>query len=299
MKRKSRDMNPILRHLNHIWQALLVFFFFALCRAMPLAWASDFGGWLGRNVAYRLGVTRRAYKHLALAFPEKTKAEQTKIVLEMWDNLGRVAAESPHLRQLGNQARIDFHGLEHLQNVAAEKRAAMFVSGHFANWEVGPMVTGAHGFPLAVVYRKPNNPYVDALVRWLRRPVTPALFPKGSQGARGMMRWLREGRAIGLLIDQKMREGIELSFFGHPAMTGIVPAQMALMTNAAILPAQVIRLKGCQFRVIIHPPLTVDETMTHDEKIRDLTQRMNDFLEDHIRAYPGQWLWLHRRWGRI
>lgn len=294
--KKSRFQHPLERRINHLWQAFLVYFFIVLFWALPLPAASAVGGWIGRTLGPRLGISRRARKHLSFVFPEKSDAEKDIILHDMWENLGRVTAEAPHVRELGRLERIDVSGEEHLQAALATKRPIMMISGHFANWEIAPIIMMALGCPIAGVYRRPNNPYVDYLIKRMRRPISPALFNKGAEGARGLMRWLREGKAVGLLVDQKMNEGVAMDFVGQPAMTGTAPAQMALMTNALILPAYVVREKGCRFRGVICPPIDLPTEGTREEKAMVITARINDFLSEHIRRYPGQWLWLHRRW---
>ncbi len=294
--KKSRFQHPVMRRFNHLWQAALVYLFTLLFWALPLEAASGLGGWIGRNIGPRLGISKRARKNLDYIFPEKTDFEKKEIIAEMWDNLGRVTAESPHLATLRHPKYTTVEGGEYLERETDEIKPIMMLSGHFANWEMGSVVAGARGHPLAIVYRRPNNPYVDRLVRWMRLTVTEAVFTKGPEGARGMMRWLREGRTVGLLVDQKMNEGVEMPFVGKPAMTGIVPAQLSLMTGALMLPIAFRRVKGTHFEMIVHPPLQTDPSLPRDEQVLDLTRQMNDFLSDHIRRYPGQWLWLHRRW---
>lgn len=299
--KKSRFQHPVVRRFNHLWQAACVYLFTGLFWILPVEVASGLGGWIGRTIGPHLGISRRARKNLDYVFPEKTNTEKKAIISEMWDNLGRVTAESPHLTQLRQSKYADIEGYDYLEETlnSPQQQPIMLLSGHFANWEMGAVVADTRGYPLAVVYRRPNNPYVDKLVRRLRKPVTAALYAKGPEGARGIMRWLRDGKAVGLLVDQKMNEGVEMPLLGKPAMTGIVPAQMALMTNAAMLPVGFCRVKGTKFKMIVHPKLEVDQNLTRDEQVLDLTLQINNFLSEHIRQYPGQWLWLHRRWKGV
>lgn len=298
--KKSRLQHPFVRHVNFAWQAACVYACVALFALLPWRVASNVGGFLGRTIGPRLGVARRAARHVDLAFPEKAQHEKRAIMVAMWDNLGRNVAEAVHLRTIKKAGVVDVDGFHHVTDTLTAGRPVLIVTGHFSNWEVGPMSCVVRGLDVATVYRPPNNPYVDALVRYLRRPVSPVLFPKGREGARGIMRWLRDGKAAGLLVDQKMNDGIAVPFFGRPAMTPDAPAQMALLTNAAMIPMTNTRIGKHRFKLVFHPELRVDTPKTDkDAFVRDLTTAMNMFLESHIRIHPGQWLWLHRRWGNM
>lgn len=297
--KKSRLQHPVVRHLNFIWQALLVYWLVGMFWIIPLRHASNIGGYIARTLGPNLGISRRAWNNLSFAMPEKTDTEKQKIILDMWDNLGRVAAESAHFKTIQTQDYLEVEGFENVEKAIADKRPVMMLTGHFSNWEVGPMACLSRGIVVATVYRPPNNPYVDALIRFLRRPVSPNIFPKGPEGARGIMRWLRQAKAVGLLVDQKMNEGIPIPFFGRDVMTVHAPAQMALMTNAAIIMVSNVRLENNHFKLTFSPELTSDETNPSQERVVELTTKMNQFLEKHIREYPGQWLWLHRRWSNI
>lgn len=294
--KKSRFQHPVMRRINHLWQAALAYFFVGVFWILPLPVASHVGGWIGRTLGPRLGISRRAWKHLTYIYPEKTDIEKKQIIVDMWDNLGRTIAESPHIAELGKLDRVTIEGLEHVEAAKSSGRSAMMLSGHFGNWEIALMVVSVLGMPVSGVYRKPNNPYVDALIRFLRRDVAVELFPKGPDSVRSMMRLLREGKNVGLLLDQKLNEGIELDFAGKPAMTGISPVQMAIMTNAHLMTGYVIREKNCHFRVVFLPPLEIPATGSVEEKAIALTAMVNKILTEHLHRYPGQWLWLHRRW---
>lgn len=297
--KKSRDKHPALRFVHHIFQAIPIYFFYGIFTCLPLKQASALGGWLGRNLGPLWGVTRRAEKNIAYVLPETTEQERKKIIHEMWDNLGRNVAEAPHLRAMVNRQYITVEGRDHLEAACALKKPIILLSGHFANWETTATISLLSGLKLAVIYRKPNNPFADWLVRYIRRETASVLLPKGPDGARGLMRHLREGKSVGMLVDQKMNNGIELSFMGKPAMTTIAPATMGIKTDAVLLPIYSIRENGAYFRIKIGPQLQTDPALPLDAQIRDLTQQTNDLLGAHIRAFPGQWLWLHRRWGRI
>ena len=143
-------------------EAACVALFFALCRAWPIDIASGIGGWLGRRLGPLLGVSRQARRNLAAAFPDWPPADIERVVRGMWDNLGRVAAEYPHLRHISvfGGGRVELRGLDHIERAVAAGRRMILFSGHLANWEIAALAAGQYGVDIAQVYRAANNPFV-------------------------------------------------------------------------------------------------------------------------------------------
>ncbi|HYH22431.1 MAG TPA: lipid A biosynthesis lauroyl acyltransferase [Azospirillum sp.] len=289
----------LTRHLSYPLEAAAAYGFATLCRALPVDTASDFGGWLGRAVGPWLSSTRTARRNLTRAFPEKSAAEIDAIITGMWDNLGRTMAEYPHLDALGEGGpggRTEIVGAERIAAMRDDGKAGILVSGHLANWEVPSVLARKLGLELALVYRAPNNPIVDRLLTDLRGAATATHVPKGAEGARALIRILGSGGHVGMLIDQKMNDGIPVPFFGRDAMTAPAAAQLALRAGIPILPARIERLGGARFRVTVFPPLEPPATGDRNADSRVLMERMNALLEGWIRERPEQWLWMHRRW---
>jgi KDO2-lipid IV(A) lauroyltransferase len=280
-------------------EAAIVHGIFALFRLIPLQAASAIGGSIGRTIGPLIGVTRRARKNLQRAFPEKPPAEIETIIRDMWENLGRVVAEYPHLSRMKvftPDANIEVSGTEHIEAGRARGKPLIFFAGHLGNWEVSAVAAKAYGTPLHLIYRPANNPWVEEIYREGRGTVAAGLIPKGAEGARQTMRVLREGGQLGILIDQKMNDGIPVPFFGRDAMTAPALARLAFKFDCTVLPTQVERLNGARFRLTVHPPLPLAPS---DDVQRDTLALMtlaNRHLESWIRRRPGQWLWLHRRW---
>jgi KDO2-lipid IV(A) lauroyltransferase len=228
-----------------------------------------------------------AQGNLRLALPELA-AQHPAIIRGMWDNLGRTMAEYAQLGPLGD--RIEIIGAKQVQVALASGKTAIFFSGHLANWEIPARAVKACGLELALVYRQPNNPFVDRLLRHARLPVTRTLAAKGGEGAKALIGLIRQHRSIGMLVDQKMNDGLSIPFFGHPAMTAPAMVKLAQKFDLPLYPVEIERLRGARFRVIIHPALVVPADLTVA-----LTE-INALLESWIRKHPEQWLWVHRRW---
>jgi KDO2-lipid IV(A) lauroyltransferase len=272
-----------------------------LFRILGLDGASACGGFLGRNVFYRTPASTRARNNLRAAYPEKTEAEIEAIVLEMWDNLGRTVAEYAHLDKLsihGADPRIEGR-FEEGDKALASGKGVLFVSGHFANWEILPFVATQQGYEGGEVYRPLNNPYVDRwMVRQRMKNGTPDQIAKGAQGTRRIFTLLRAGKGIFLLVDQKTNEGVPAPFFGRDAMTTPAPAALALKLGALVVPAYNERLKGSRFRVTLHPPVEFTPTGDNERDTLALTVKINERIEELVRQRPSQWLWIHRRWPK-
>lgn len=277
-RRKMRRNRP-----RYLIEAGLIHLLFWLFKILPADAASNVGGWLGRTIGPRLAASRKAIRHIETSLPG---IDAQAAVIGMWDNLGRTIAEYPHLKTI--IARAEIHGY-----LPEGQKQFVFFSGHLANWEIS--ATGMmHFFGIApqLVYRAPNNPYVQKLLdrcRSLKGKIST--IPKSSKGARDMIRALQDGDSLGILIDQKYRQGIEADFFGQPAMTSPAFAQLAQKFDVPLVPVRPERLNGAQFRITVYPPIP-----TKDRSIEDIVTQAHDLLEEWITDRPDQWLWLHRRW---
>ncbi|HET8727369.1 MAG TPA: lysophospholipid acyltransferase family protein [Alphaproteobacteria bacterium] len=284
--------------LYHPMQAGLLYALLTIFRLLPVAWASAVGSWTARLVAPLLaGPTRRAERTLDICFPDMPKPERDRIIAGMWDNLGRIAGEYPHLGRLWHdRRRVKFVGWEHLDAARATGRPLFLVGGHIGNWELAARGAGQMTPPAAVIYRAPNNRLLDPVIRCLRH--TPGLLQlrKGKEAAKGSIKLLNEGGTLALLVDQRLNAGIPVPFFGRPAMTAPAIAQLALRFDGIVLPVRVCRKKGARFLVIIEPPVELPRTDDRAADILAIMTEINAILERWIRDRPEQWLWLHRRW---
>ena len=279
-------------------QAVFAYVVFGLVRLLPVDWASALGGWLGRTFGPGLQVTGRARRNLARAYPDKTTAQIETIVLGMWDNLGRTVLEYPHLDRLrfyGDNNHVEVDNPQYIDGLKNDGQPGIFFSAHTANWEVAALGAIRRGLPIHLIYRAPNNPLVDWIFHH-RLPGESEMIPKGSRGARRTLQLLRKGEHVGMLVDQKMNDGIAAPFFGRDAMTAPALAQLALKYGCPVVPAEVVRTGGARFRITVHPPLEIVDTGDRQDDIVVTMTKVNALIESWIRKNPEQWLWLHNRW---
>jgi len=289
------DRHLFRRFVIYPLQALGVAVLYEFFRVLPVDTASAFAGWLGRMIGRRLGITRRAERNLERALPELDAAARTAIVEEMWDNLGRTVGELPHLARIVS-ARLELAGEEHILPARDPEKPCIVISGHFANWETLPPVSARIGVPCVPVYRAANNPLVDRMLRRARGLEESDVAPKGREGARRAVAALREGRSLGMLLDQKMNDGIAVPFFGRDAMTATAAAQLSRKYGTPMVPARIERLEGCRFRITFLPAISLENSGDPGRDIETAMRSVNMLFEGWIRERPSQWLWLHSRW---
>ncbi len=285
--------------LRYLAEAALFFPFMALFRLLGIDAASALGGFIGRHVFYRLPPANTARQNLLAAYPAKSKAEREHIVREVCENLGRVVAEYPHLDKMtfGEGGRVEVEGLQYALEATSLGKGVMFVSGHFANWEVMPIAAQHHGLEGAIVYRPPNNPFVDRWISRQRSKLGPReQITKSARGTRRIFTLLRRGKCVFMLVDQKTYQGVPAPFFGRDALTTSAPASLALKMGLALVPTSCERIKGARFRVHVHPPVTIAPSGDFEADVLALTRKINETLEAIVRSRPSQWLWIHRRW---
>jgi KDO2-lipid IV(A) lauroyltransferase len=283
-------MAGLLRRIGFRAEAAAAAAALALARRLGPVRASSAGGALLRWIGPLLPVSRVARDNLRLA------GLPPGLVPAVWDNLGRSMAELPHLPRLGPSAAgpgWELVGAEHLP-----RGPAILFSAHLANWEVmthalARLCPGAAG-----IYRAPDNPLVDAMLGRLRGDGALPLFPKGAAGARAALRHLAQGGVLALLADQKMNDGIAVPFFGRQAMTAPALAALALRFRCPVVPAHAERLGPARFRLVVEAPLPLPASGDRAADTLALMTAVNARIEAWIRARPGEWLWLHRRWPR-
>ena len=290
---------PWGQKLRYGAEAALFFAFMGMFRMLGPETASGLGGWIGRNLFSLLPPDRVARANLAAAFPEMTADERNRIRRSMWDNLGRVVGEYPHLARFspkGDDPRITYSLPPGMSLEDLKQKPVIFLSAHLGNWEMLPILAGQLGFDGAAVVRPPNNPYVASWVARQRRINGPDTMIAKHNAARPMVAQLKAGKMLCMLVDQKLREGIAVPFFGRDALTTPAPAALALKMGAHIIIAANRRVGGPRFHVTVQPELEFNTSGDEAEDVTRLTAAIQARIEEMVRANPGQWLWIHNRW---
>ncbi len=286
-----------MKHLFYIIEVIVLYILLGVFKILPLDTASALGGWIGRVFGPIFGGEKKARKNLERAFPDLPKTEHDKILRGMWDHLGRVFAEYPHLRKIG-AVRVTVKGGDILSNVLSGDQGGAFCGGHLGNWESNvAFLWMQHNVPTHITYRALNNPYADRLLSRIRtfNGKMPA-YPKSRESGKHLIQALKDKQFLGILIDQKYNEGIAVPFFGQPAMTNPVFVQLTQKYKAPLVMIRSKRLKGANFELTIHPPLDLFDEGNKPLPLEDVMGNAHTLLENWIKDTPQQWLWLHRRW---
>jgi len=240
---------------------------------------------------------RRALEHLALALPELAAADRERLGRASFRHLGAMLGECLWLASRDAtevSRRVALTGWEEVERARAAGRPILILTGHCGNWELLAAALNTRGLGMAVVARELDDPGLQEALLGLRARFGTRTIVRGTPGAaRELLRTLRSGGALGMLIDQDTRvEGVWVDFFGRPAWTPSGAADIARRFAAAVLPTFVERLADGSHRAAIGAPLELP-----DDPVA-ATQRMSDAIEAQIRRVPEQWVWMHRRWRR-
>ena len=265
-----------------------------LALALPYRWRVAFVGWLMRRVIGPFaGYGARARENLALVWPDRPEAERDAIAAASLDNAGRTLIENYSTRAFMALARtIEPEGPGYAALIEARNagRPVILVSGHFGNYEAARAALVARGFDIGGLYRNLSNSYFNAHYVKTMQAFGGPVFPQGRTGTAGFVRHLKAGGQLVLLFDQDIANAPVLPFLGHPARTALSAAELALRLNAALIPFFAIRQPdGLTFRVEIDAPIAHSDPET-------MMRAVTDALETRVRANPGQWFWIHRRW---
>ena len=268
---------------------------------LPVRVASWTGGAIARAIGPRLIFNRRITANLNRAMPSLTPSDMRAFSSQVWDNVGRTSCEILHIGTIIKH-RITLVGREPIDRLVAEKVPIIFVSAHSANWEILASTISHHIVPVHPIYRELNNPIIETITARLRSRFSLPMIAKGERGTRAMMQALKNHESLGMMIDQKLNNGIVAPFFGIDAMTTPAPAVLAARFQAPIVLCIIYRQKGCRFVMEFNEPIWVEKTETKsksDQAILATTTRLNLELEAKIRKHPEQWLWLHNRWPKL
>ncbi len=290
-----------MKKLRYMIEAALAALSYALLRILPVTVSSYIFGKLARLIGPLFKANKTANKNLKHAFPEMEEDVRASLIKDMWENLGRTVGEFSYIGRCNKEEFervVQVQGAEYLKEHLAAGKRVIFFSAHMANWELAPKTAAIYGTPLALVYRPSNNPMVEKIIKHVRKSYQSESIAKGRAGAKEILRCLKNGQAVGMLLDQKMNDGIPIPFFGRDAMTAPAVATLAKKFECPVIPAQIIRTNGVGFRVIVHPPMYVNDTGDATADTVNFMTQINQMIEGWVREHPDQWFWVHNRWPK-
>ncbi len=284
-----------MKKVRHIIQYIIIIFFFIIFKIIGYRASSR----LGYIIGILVGPFFRS-KKLIISNLQKAKIDKKnnleKISTNVLGNYGRIFSEYVHLKNFKNnklKKYFSIEGLNYLENIKKNKEKVVFISGHFNNFELMAMQIEKAGVDCAAIYRPLNNPYLNTIMETIRtRDICKNQIKKGRAGSREIIQYLSKGTSIALMIDQRVREGEKTNFFGKPATTTTIPAQLVKKYGCNVVPIYIERKKSNYFKMYVSKPIKINKSRS----ISEITKYLNNILEKMILKNIDQWIWTHDRW---
>ncbi len=294
--KKERWQKRILWAATHLGRKMQ-----SLPRAKAMSWAAGFGKFASRLAGKQRQIALANLRLAQFPRPDATDAERAALVEAVFVHFAKVLVDFLRGPTLDNEKLIrlqsivtDSEGFEHIRAAQNAGEGVILLTAHLGNWELQGRFVAANGVPLTVVAREPENKDFGSFVRQTRESGGFAVLPKGAS-AREIFGRLKKGEAVGLLPDQNSGD-LFAPFFGVPCGTVAGPASFALRTGAALIPTYCVRKPDDTYKFIALPPIETVSTGEREADIARITTEINRILEQTVRQYPEQWLWLHNRW---
>ena len=284
----------MIKAIKYFFQSLIIYSFFAIGRILGLKKSQFFFSKIFQGIGPRLKSQSVINQNLE-TFNSKINHEQkNKIISQMWSNYGKTFIEYVFLDKFRKENKfLTIENTHILENIISENKPVVFISGHFANFELMSMIVSKYSIKLATIYRPLNNFFLNPFMEFLRKKyVCKNQIKKGINGVREAIRYIKENHSIALMIDQRVSEGKKIDFFGRPALTTTLPAQLSNKFNIDIVPVFIKRTKEDKFEIEFQK---IINSKDYKDK-HELSEVLNKILEKMIIRNPGQWIWTHNRW---
>ena len=284
-----------MKKIVYFIEFILIKVLFIFFKIIGYKYSSNLGFLIGKIIGPIFRSKELIIKNLEKANIQKQN-DLKKIASNVLGNYGRIFAEYVHLKNFRNdklEKYISIEGLEHLENLKKSKKRAVFISGHFNNFELMAMQIEKAGIELATIYRPLNNFLLNKTMEQIRTEnICKNQIKKGRAGSREIIQNLIKGKSIAIMIDQRVREGKKIDFFNNQATTTTIPAQLIKKYNCELVPVYIERRKNNYFRMFVSKPIKIDK----NKSILEITKFLNNLLERMILRNIDQWIWTHNRW---
>ena len=284
-----------MKKIVYLLEFILIKILFIFFKIIGYKYSSNLGFLIGKIIGPIFRSRKLIIKNLQKANLQKQNNLE-KIASDVLGNYGRIFAEYVHLKNFRNdklEKYISIEGLEHLNNLKKTKKRAVFISGHFNNFELMAMQIEKAGIELATIYRPLNNFLLNKTMEQIRTEnICKNQIKKGRAGSREIIKNLIKGKSIAIMIDQRVREGIKINFFNSQATTTTIPAQLVKKYNCELVPVYIERRKNNYFKMFVSKPIKIDK----NKSVLEITKFLNNLLERMILRNIDQWIWTHNRW---
>ena len=286
-----------MKTVIYFFEFILVSLLLIIFKILGYKLASNFGFFIGKTFgplfrSKNLVIENLKKSNISL---KKTHEQSTD---EIFGNYGRIFAEYPFIKNFRNgklEKYIQVDGKQYLDEIKSKNKKVVFISGHFNNFELMAMMIEKSGIDLSAIYRPLNNIFLNKIMEKIRtKHICKKQIKKGRSGTREIIENLKKGSSIALMIDQRVREGSKVNFFGSLATTTTIPAQLVKKYKCDLVPIYIERRSKFHFKMYVSKPIKVSESKT----IEEITQFLNTVLEQMIVKNPLQWIWTHDRWKK-
>ncbi len=284
----------MIKFFKYFFQAIIVYLFFIIGKLIGLKLSRIIFSTIFELVAPAFKSKKIIDKNLSIFASEVPNIDKNQIISEMWKNYGMTFIEYMFLNTFRkNSSHIEIKGDENLNVAISKKKPLIFVSGHFANFELMSMEITKRNIKLATIYRPLNNIFLNPFMEILRKKfICKNQIKKGLNGVRDAIEYIKNDFSIALMIDQRVSEGEKINFYRKPALTTTLPAQLALKYKLSIIPVFIQRKSNSKFVLEFQNEIKSEDF--HDKL--ELTQKLNEVLEKMVVRNPSQWIWTHDRW---
>ena len=285
-----------MKKIKYFIEYTFISLLFLICKFLGYEQGSNLGEKIGKKLGPLFRNKKIILENLNNAKINEKNFDIKNLINDMWGNYGRILCEYPFISSLSdtnNNKYLKVNGKEVLEKLKKENKKAVFISGHFNNFELMAMQISKQGIDLAAIYRPLNNIFLNKKMESIRKKfICKNQIKKGIAGTREIIKFIKNGYSIALMIDQRVSEGIESKFFNKKAFTTTIPAQLHLKYGLEIVPVYIERKNKHYFTVYFYEPLSFDN---NKDQIY-ITNKLNNVLENLILRNPSQWIWTHDRW---
>ena len=285
-----------MKKIKYFIEYTFISLLFLICKFLGYEQGSNLGEKIGKKLGPLFRNKKIILENLNNAKINEKNFDIKNLINDMWGNYGRILCEYPFISSLSdtnNNKYLKVNGKEVLEKLKKENKKAVFISGHFNNFELMAMQISKQGIDLAAIYRPLNNIFLNKKMESIRKKfICKNQIKKGIAGTREIIKFIKNGYSIALMIDQRVSEGIESNFFNKKAFTTTIPAQLHLKYGLEIVPVYIERKNKHYFTVYFYEPLSFDN---NKDQIY-ITNKLNNVLENLILKNPSQWIWTHDRW---
>ena len=281
----------MIKIIKYFFQAIVIYLFFIIIKLLGLKLSRIYFSYLFNKIGPLIKSDQVINENLDKFIGSYNADKQRKIKLKMWTNYGKTFVEYLFLKKFRkNNSHI-------MQEIIKKDKPVIFVSGHFANFELMSMELTKRNIKVATIYRPLNNFFLNPFMEYVRRKyICNNQIKKGRAGVKNAINYIHNNHSIALMIDQRVSEGKRLLFFEHMALTTTLPSQLAVKYHLDIVPIYISRNENDDFKMKVYEPIKKLNNKNSEINKLDLTISLNKILEQMIQKDPGQWIWTHNRW---